>query len=75
MPSPIFPNMVSNPHQFTTANAFTKKVYRDVYPAVNPRSPALAQAGKVVMITGASRGIGRHVCLKALIEMQGISIG
>jgi hypothetical protein len=55
--------MASDPHQFTTGNAFTKKVYRDVYPAVNPEAPALSQAGKVVMITGASRGIGRHVRL------------
>ena len=49
-----------DPHQLTTNHAFTKKVYRDLYPAVDPRQPKFSQAGKVVMITGASRGIGRH---------------
>ena len=47
-------------HAFTVGNSFTKGVYRDVYPAVDPRNAHLSQAGKVVMITGASRGIGRH---------------
>jgi NAD(P)-dependent dehydrogenase (short-subunit alcohol dehydrogenase family) len=47
-------------HQFTVSNSFTKGVYRDVYPAVNPKNPELSKAGKIVMITGASRGIGRH---------------
>jgi NAD(P)-dependent dehydrogenase (short-subunit alcohol dehydrogenase family) len=47
-------------HLFTTSNAFTKGVYRDVYPAVDPRSPSLNKSGKIVLITGASRGIGRH---------------
>lgn len=41
--------------------AFTKKNYRDVYPAVDPTRPDLAQDGKVVIITGASRGIGQLV--------------
>ncbi|KAJ5965776.1 hypothetical protein N7481_012490 [Penicillium waksmanii] len=39
--------------------AFTKKNYRDVYPAVDPTRPDLSQEGKVVIITGASRGIGQ----------------
>ena len=42
-------------------NAFTTKNYRDVYPAIDPTRPELAQAGKVVVITGASRGLGRSV--------------
>jgi hypothetical protein len=41
--------------------AFTKKNYRDVYPAVDPTRPELSQEGKVVIITGASRGIGQSV--------------
>ncbi|KAJ5397002.1 hypothetical protein N7509_005115 [Penicillium cosmopolitanum] len=39
--------------------AFTKKNYRDVYPAVDPTRPELSQDGKVVIITGASRGLGQ----------------
>jgi len=38
---------------------FTKTVYRDVYPAIDPTSASNSQAGKVVVITGASRGLGR----------------
>ncbi|KAK7541483.1 hypothetical protein IWX49DRAFT_613115 [Phyllosticta citricarpa] len=38
---------------------YTPTVHRDVYPAIDPRSnPALSQAGKIVVITGASSGIG-----------------
>ncbi|KAL2837215.1 hypothetical protein BJX68DRAFT_274230 [Aspergillus pseudodeflectus] len=39
-------------------NAFTKKLHRDVYRAVDPRRPDHSQAGKVVVITGASRALG-----------------
>jgi hypothetical protein len=41
--------------------AFTRKNYRDVYPAVDPTRPELSQEGKVIFITGASRGIGQLV--------------
>ncbi|KAI0153633.1 hypothetical protein BJ166DRAFT_363038 [Pestalotiopsis sp. NC0098] len=37
---------------------FTKTTHSDVYPAVDPARPELSLAGKVVVITGASRGIG-----------------
>jgi hypothetical protein len=50
-----------DPHMFTTSNSITNRVYRDVYPAVDPRSPALSQKGKIVLITGASRGLGKLV--------------
>ena len=43
---------------FVTSSAYTPRVYRDQYPAIDPSSPALSQAGKVVIITGASDGIG-----------------
>lgn len=43
------------------AQAFTKELHRDVYPSIDPTSPALSQAGKVVIITGASKGLGRRV--------------
>ncbi|KAL3476705.1 hypothetical protein BJX99DRAFT_258255 [Aspergillus californicus] len=41
-------------------NAFTKLNHRDVYPAIDPTRPELSQAGKVVVITGASRGLGQQ---------------
>ncbi|KAE8417472.1 hypothetical protein BDV36DRAFT_309386 [Aspergillus pseudocaelatus] len=45
---------------FLTAGAFTKKLYRDQYPAIDPTLPSLSQQGKVVVITGASSGLGAH---------------
>jgi hypothetical protein len=48
-----------SPDAFTTSNAPTKIVYRDVYPAIEPAQSSVSKAGKIVMITGASRGIGR----------------
>ena len=49
-----------SPHHFTVNfHPFTKVVYRDLYPAVDPTLPAMSQKGKVVMITGASKGIGK----------------
>ncbi|RYP58786.1 hypothetical protein DL769_008803 [Monosporascus sp. CRB-8-3] len=38
----------------------TPHVYRDVYPSVDPTRPELSLAGKIVVITGASRGIGSN---------------
>lgn len=43
---------------FVTSSAYTPTVYRDQYPSIDPTKPALAQTGKVVIITGASAGIG-----------------
>lgn len=43
------------------AFSFTQKAHRDVYPAIDPRRPELSQAGKVIIVTGASRGIGKLV--------------
>ncbi|KAL4736098.1 hypothetical protein BDV11DRAFT_173214 [Aspergillus similis] len=48
-----------DPHLFVKAMAFTKNAHRDVYPAVDPKQPKLSQAGKVIVITGATRGLGR----------------
>lgn len=49
---------------FVTTRQFVKTVHRDVYPAIDPRAPSNSQAGKVIVITGASRGLGRKVSLK-----------
>lgn len=46
---------------FLTSTQFTKHVSREVYPSVDPTSPELSMAGKVVIITGASRGLGAKV--------------
>lgn len=46
---------------FVTSMQFTKRVSREVYPSVDPSSPELSMAGKVVIITGASQGIGAKV--------------
>lgn len=43
---------------FVTSSAYTPTVYRDQYPSIDPRSPASSQAGQVIIITGASSGIG-----------------
>ncbi|KAL3468719.1 hypothetical protein BJX99DRAFT_269285 [Aspergillus californicus] len=48
-----------DPHLFVKAMAFTKNAHRDFYPAVDPKQPKLSQAGKLIVITGATRGLGR----------------
>jgi hypothetical protein len=47
---------------FVTSTQFKKHVYRDAYPSIDPTSPALSQKGKVIIITGASRGLDARVC-------------
>lgn len=37
---------------------FTRTVHQDVYPSIDPTKAELSLAGKVVIVTGASRGIG-----------------
>lgn len=53
--------------------AFTKTLYRDVYPAINPENEKLSQRGKVVVITGASRGIGQKVLGKNISDHNLVS--
>ncbi|KAH6880662.1 hypothetical protein B0T10DRAFT_446296 [Thelonectria olida] len=43
---------------FVKSMQFTKNVSRDQYPSIDPKDPDLSMAGKVVIITGASKGIG-----------------
>lgn len=60
-PSNLVFRMENLPKDFwVTTQAFTKTTYRDVYPSIDPTTnPDLSQAGKIIIITGASRGIGR----------------
>ncbi|KZL68748.1 short-chain dehydrogenase/reductase [Colletotrichum tofieldiae] len=37
---------------------FTPRQHHDVYPAIDPLNPELSLADKVILVTGASRGIG-----------------
>jgi NAD(P)-dependent dehydrogenase (short-subunit alcohol dehydrogenase family) len=41
-----------------TRSAYTPIVYRDQYPAIDPKNSALSQDGKVIIITGATNRIG-----------------
>ncbi|CEN62070.1 hypothetical protein ASPCAL08709 [Aspergillus calidoustus] len=54
---------MADPNLFVKAMAFTKTAHRDIYPAVQPTRPELSQSGKVIVITGATRGLGRGFAL------------
>ena len=43
--------------------SFTKTVHNYIYPAIDPTKSDLSQSGKVVLTTGAGRGIGRSIAL------------
>ncbi|TGO22892.1 hypothetical protein BPAE_0151g00200 [Botrytis paeoniae] len=43
---------------YTTPFAITKSIHRDPYWAIDSKNPANNQSGKVIIITGASAGIG-----------------
>ncbi|KAI0395818.1 NAD(P)-binding protein [Xylariaceae sp. FL0594] len=43
---------------FAAALQFTKTIHDDVYPSIDPARKELSLPGKVVIITGASRGLG-----------------
>jgi NAD(P)-dependent dehydrogenase (short-subunit alcohol dehydrogenase family) len=38
--------------------SITDKIHKTVYPVISPSKPSLSQAGKTILITGATRGIG-----------------
>ena len=46
---------------FVKAHQFVPNVHRDIYPAIDPAQASLSQHGKVVIITGASQGLGARV--------------
>lgn len=47
---------------FVSSTAFTKTTHIHKYNAIDPTSANLSQNGKVVIVTGANRGLGRKVC-------------
>ncbi|KAK6207827.1 hypothetical protein QIS74_12908 [Colletotrichum tabaci] len=47
---------------------FTPRQHHDVYPAIDPSNPELSLAGKVVLVTGASRGIGANGIVPSLAK-------
>lgn len=48
--------------------SYTKLTHSATYPAINPNQPALSTGGKVVLITGASGGIGRATALSFAVS-------
>ncbi|TGO46208.1 hypothetical protein BCON_0338g00080 [Botryotinia convoluta] len=47
-----------DPEAYTTPFALTKSIHRNPYWAIDSKNPANNQSGKVIIITGASAGIG-----------------
>lgn len=47
---------------YTRPYMLTAKIRRDVYPAIDPTNPELSAAGKVIVVIGATGGIGFVCC-------------
>jgi NADP-dependent 3-hydroxy acid dehydrogenase YdfG len=51
---------------FLKAQQFVPTTHRDVYTAIEPQQSSLSQKGKVVIVTGASQGLGARVSTSRL---------
>ncbi|KAF1996306.1 NAD(P)-binding protein [Amniculicola lignicola CBS 123094] len=50
-----------DPDMFTKQALFTKSWHRDLYPAIDPKQFTSAVSDKVVLVTGASRNLGKYM--------------
>lgn len=53
---------------FVTSSAYTANLHRSRYASINPSGPSLSQAGRVIIITGASSGIGARGLVPAFAQ-------
>jgi NAD(P)-dependent dehydrogenase (short-subunit alcohol dehydrogenase family) len=56
-------SFLKHPNMAPPIPSYTKVTHSATYPAINPSQPALSTTGKVVLITGASGGIGRATAI------------
>ncbi|PTB63675.1 NAD(P)-binding protein [Trichoderma citrinoviride] len=61
--------MASLPKDYFVASLqYTKNVFQDVYPAIDPSKPTNSLAGRIAIVTGASRGIGARGIVPSLAK-------
>ncbi|KAF2865669.1 hypothetical protein BDV95DRAFT_612537 [Massariosphaeria phaeospora] len=62
-PPPPPPAQVADPHFYTRMHQFTPSMRRAVYPAIEASNPQNSVQGLSVLVTGATRGIGKAIAL------------
>jgi NAD(P)-dependent dehydrogenase (short-subunit alcohol dehydrogenase family) len=63
-----------DPDFITRMGSYTSRVYRDLYPSIDPTSPKLSQKGKVILISGAGGGIGSRGIVPAFAKARARAI-
>lgn len=58
------------PDYWATSAAYTPHIHRDQYASINPATAALSQAGKTIVITGATAGIGARGIVPAFAKAR-----
>ena len=66
--------MSPDPDSMVHLQQFTPTYYHDVYPSIDPSNPAFVQKDKVVLIAGATGGLGpvSHIILYSSIPCHQI---